>query len=179
MTSGLQMSVAAYAQVVRALGETPTYSVPELAHAPASGQAAADAQLIADGDVKLSPTTARPRGIGPPPNVQSVQGGNPTTQGACVAFAQPILTTPGSTSSVVLRVPAVGLRVIAGAAMTTVAIRRFSPTFAPPVTVAARGALLITARSQGIAAPWYVQLESSTPVRACTAGPIAGATGNS
>jgi hypothetical protein len=164
-----------YFAAERTLG-TPAYTVPQLQKAPSLAQSAADAQLLGDGDVTLGSSGPSPgaatSAAGPAaPAVLGSANGTTARAGSCIRFIPAAALAPGDAASVSLIVVPGRLSVTSAAAPTTVSIRRFAPTFATLGTVGARTSTTLTVRRDSASQPWYVELSSIAPVRACTVSP--------
>ncbi len=172
----VKLTARDYFDAERTLG-TPAYTVAQLRHADAIAQATADSQLVADGDVTLTPGgafagTARSIGrSGAAVPVLAAANGTVARAGACTRFTPAAAFAPGSSASVALTVQPGGLAVTAGAAPATVSIRRFAPTFTRLGAVAGRRSATVSVRRDAASEPWYLQLSSITPVRVCTLRP--------
>jgi hypothetical protein len=158
-----------YFDAERTLG-TPAYTVAQLRHADATAQAAADSQLLGDGDVTL---TSAPAAVaaGPAAGAPAILGsanGTVAHVGACVRFTPAAALAPGSAASISLIVVPGRLSVTAAHAPATVSMRRFAPTFTTLGTVAAGRSAAVSVRRDSASDPWYLQVSSIAPVQACT-----------
>jgi hypothetical protein len=164
-----------YFTAVDALG-TPAYSVGQLLHASPAAQASADAQLVSDGDVKL--TSASPGARSGPalaapsaaPAVQSAVGGTVVRTSACVRLVGAATSASGAPSSITVRAAPGALSIVTGQAPATVAVRRFAPTFTALGTVQAGGAAVVTVRGGAAPRLWQLRLQTVTGARICTVG---------
>jgi hypothetical protein len=140
-----------YLKAAHALG-TPAYTVVELEHANPAAQGAADAQSVADGDVKLG-------GVTDP---------SPSRRGACKQFLPQAVVAPGQGSTFALELGSGRVSLGAGAAPVTVSVRRFAPAFTALATVQAHGSAIVSLYRDRAPQPWHLQLQSLAPVRVCT-----------
>jgi hypothetical protein len=163
----IDITAGQYFNAERALG-TPAYTVAELEHSNAAAQAAADAQSLADGDVKLAGVAdpAPPRGTAAP--IDSASGGVAVRRGACAALLPAAALAPGQASTLALQLNPGTVSVTAGAAPVTISVRRFAPAFTSLGTVRARGSAIVSASSDRAPQPWHVQVQSLAPVRVCS-----------
>ena len=165
-----------YFDAERTLG-TPAYTISQLRQAPAGVQSATDAQLLGDGDVTLASGGSFPAATnsaaGPAvaPSVLGSANAATVRAGPCIRFTPAAALAPGSVASVALNVQRGRLAVITDAAAATIAIRRFAPTYTTLGTVAARSSATLTVRPDAVSDPWYLELSSIAPVRACTLRP--------
>jgi hypothetical protein len=166
---GFDLTAGDYFTAERALG-TPAYTVAQLQHASPAAQRFADAQLLADGDVQLAAATASPSPSGAPVGVVGVSGGTIARQGLCVRFTPAATLAPGASSSLTLRLGPGRVRVSARSAAVTLAARRFSPAPVAFGTVAPGGAGVVTVAADRSPLPWFLQFQSTAPVRVCTVG---------
>jgi hypothetical protein len=164
-----------YFAAERTLG-TPAYTLVQLRQLGGTAGSAADSQLLADGDVTLTPAAdplgrARTiRSAGRPPSLVSSADLTAARAGSCLVFTPPAALAPGSVASATLNARPGRLWVKAGAAPATVSARRFAPTPTSLGSVAARGSAIVTVRRDAAPNPWYLELSSIAPVRACTLG---------
>lgn len=172
----VKLSAHSYFDAQRALG-SPAYTIPQLRHADAIAQSAADSQLLADGDVTFTsrpafPVTTRSAArTGAAPSVLTSSNGTVARAGACIRFTPAAALAPGGAASVSLIVVPGGLSVTTAAAPATLTVRRFAATLTPLGTVAARRSTIMTIRRDSASKPWYLELSSIAPVRACTLRP--------
>jgi hypothetical protein len=152
---------------------SPAYSLAQLRSADAVAQTAADAQLLADGDVTLgsaSLATVNPAssaGIAPsPPSVTSMTNGTTSVSSSCVRFTPAASLAPATVASFSLKLGE-GVTVTTSGASATLAVRRFAPTFTALGTLAADRSTQLTVRPGSAPDPWYLQLTSVSPVRVC------------
>ena len=165
----IRLSAGAYFAAARTLG-TPAYTVAQLRGANALAQSSADAQLLADGDVTLTPGRSRaPTGAagGQTPAVVAAANGVVTRAGSCRRFAPPAALAPGAVATVSLRLAPAGVSLTAGRSAVSLAVRRFAATPTPLGTLAAGRAATVTTRGDATTAPWYLQLTSIAPIRIC------------
>lgn len=163
----IRLPARSYFDAQRALG-TPAYTIAQLRRADVNAQSAADAQLLADGDVRLRPAGARTtaRAVAPLDAAASTNG-TVSRAGACLRFTPAAALTPGGIAAVSLIVAPGALSVTSAGAPTTLSVRRFAATFTSLGTVAARASATVTIRRDAATEPWYLQLSSVAPVRAC------------
>jgi hypothetical protein len=163
----VSITAGGYFAAERALG-TPADSTDQLAHAPANARTTADAELIGEGAVVLSPGTSPATAGGAAPGVLATTDGSAASAGACTQFAPSVSLTPGATSRVLLVVEPGAVRVTAGTAPVTVAARRFGPATVPLGTIGPNRSAIVLVRRDGAAQPWRLQLASAAAVRSCT-----------
>jgi hypothetical protein len=169
--SFVKMSARQYFAAERSLG-TPAYTLAQLRGANATAQAAADSQLLVDGDLDLRPEPEfTGAGAGPAPSVVAVAGGTVARAGDCVRFTPAAALPPGAIASITLRVAPGTISLSAAAASASVAFRRFAPTTTALGTIAAHGTGAVTIRRDLAADPWYLDVSSIGPVRACHVAP--------
>jgi hypothetical protein len=159
----------------RALG-SPAYTTPQLLHADAIAQSTADSQLLADGDVTVTsgPAVAQTRSIaraGAAVPVLGSANGTVARAGSCIRFTPAAALAAGSAASVSLVVGPGGLSVTAAAAPATLSVRRFAATLTPLGALAAGSSAIVTIQRDAASEPWYLELSSIAPVRACTLRP--------
>jgi hypothetical protein len=171
----VDLTAAAYFSAERAMG-SPAYSIAQLRTAPGAAQAAADSQLLADGDVTLAAasTTSVPASLGEsgatPSGVAAAEG-TVTRTGSCVRFVPVAALAPGLSASIAFTAGPGHVSVSAGAAPVSIAARRFAATFAPVGSVTARHVATVAIRHDPATEPWVLQLSSIAPVTACTLVP--------
>jgi hypothetical protein len=172
----VKLSARSYFEAERTIG-SPAYTVAQLRYADSAGQSAADSQLLADGDVTLASGPAfvgaasPPARAGAPPAVFASTNGTVGSGGTCIRFTPAAALAPGSAASVSLIVHPGRFSVTAGAAPSTLSIRRFAATPTPLGTVAALHSAIVTVRGDSAPEPWYLELSSIAPVRGCSVGP--------
>jgi hypothetical protein len=160
----LQIPVHDYLAAAADLG-SPAYSPDELAAAPETPRAAADAQMIR----LLGLHTAAESALPPPPATppvatEAVRGGTVTVRAGCV-----VLEPTGPGANLVLRLPpgGVSLRVAPGAS-ASVALRRFADAFAAPLAPVAGGTSAVVAIPRDrVARPWEASITADQKVEAC------------
>ena len=164
----LTLTAGDYFDAERSLG-TPAYTIAQLRRASGLAQSTADSQLMADGDVTLRPapiaTTAT--GAGATVRVLSSANGAVASSGSCIRFTPSAALPPAATASVSLIVLPGRLSVSAGAAPATLSVRRFAATQTPVGTIGAGRSAIVTIRRDLAPEPWYLELSSIAPVRAC------------
>jgi hypothetical protein len=169
----VKLSAGAYFDARRTLG-SPAFTIAQLRTADANAQSTADSQLLADGDVTLTsgPASAGTRHsiapAGAAVRVLASTNGTVARAGSCIRFTPEAALAPGSPASVSLFVVAGRLSVTAAATRATLSVRRFATTLTPLGTVSAQSSAIVTIRRDSTSLPWYVQLSSIAPVRACT-----------
>jgi hypothetical protein len=152
-----------------ALG-TPADSIAQLAHAPAGARTGADAELIGERAIVLSPGVSPAPPAGAAPGIAVAADGYAKRYGACVEFAPLSAITPGATSSVTLILAPGAVRVTAGASPVTVAAERFGPAPATLGAVAPSQSAIVLVRRDAAAAPWQLEVRSSAAAHVCTLG---------
>ena len=163
--SFVRLTARQYFTAERTLG-TPAYTLAQLRGADASAQVAADSQLLVDGDLDLRPASAIEGGTAPP-TVIAATGGTTARAGGCVRFTPAAALPPAATASFTLRVAPGTISLSASTAPASVAYRRFAPTTAALGTVAAHRTGAVTIRRDRAPDPWYLEVSSIGPVRAC------------
>jgi hypothetical protein len=169
----IKLSARSYFSAADALG-TPAFTAAQLQHADLSAQAAADAQLIADGTIALrgagGPGDVAGAG-GRPPTVDSATDGTATRARGCVRFVPSAALAPGAIGTLAVTVGAGpdAVSVNDTDAATTVSVRRFAPTFTALGTAQAGASAVVLIRHDATGQPWHVQLQSLSPIRICSA----------
>ncbi|MBV9916724.1 MAG: hypothetical protein JO153_09500 [Solirubrobacterales bacterium] len=150
-----------------ALG-TPADSNQQLARVPATARAVADNELIGERAIVLSPGISPAAAGGAPPSVSSITEGFVTRSGACARFKPASVLRPGAVSSVALTLRPGAIRLIAGSAPVTLAVRRFGPTAATLGTVGPGRSAVVLVRRDSAGDPWQLELRGGAAVRACS-----------
>lgn len=169
----VKLTAGDYFDAERTLG-TPAYTLSQLGRAGGLAQSSADSQLLADGDVTLTPASAAAAHsvghAGAAVPVLASSNGTLARAGACLRFTPAAALAPGSTASVSVIVQPGRLSVTAAADPATVSVRRFTPTFTPLGAVAALQLRAVTVRRDLASNPWYLEVSSIAPVRVCRLG---------
>ncbi len=162
------MTAGSYFAARDALG-TPADSVAELVHASGGAQATADAELIGEGAILLSPGVSHAPAGGAAPAIVTSSGGSTAATGSCVSFTPSPALPPGAKSSVEISLEPGAVRVTVGPGPVTVSAQRFGPSADGALGTIGPGrtAILLVRRD---AAPqrWKLTLAANVPVRACT-----------
>jgi hypothetical protein len=161
------MTAGSYFAAQDALG-TPADSVAQLADASAGAQSTADAELIGEQSVVLSPGHSPLPDGGTAPGVTASAGGTGARSGPCVTFTPAAASAPGASSSLTLALGSGAIRVTSGAAPITVGARRFGPTANPIGTIGPGRSAIILVRHDAAPQPWQLTLASDASIRACT-----------
>ena len=170
LSSFVKISARRYLEAERSLG-TPAYTLAQLRVADAAAQVAADSQLLDDGDLNLRPEPGV-AGARAAPSVVAASDGTVSRAGGCVRFTPAAALPPGATASITLRVAPSRISLSATTASAAVAFRRFAPTTTALGSVAAHRTGAVTIRGDLAADPWYLDVSSIGPVRACLVAPL-------
>ncbi|HEY0632431.1 MAG TPA: hypothetical protein VGC98_10280 [Thermoleophilaceae bacterium] len=159
-----QIVAGAYLETIRDLGSSPAYSEEQLAALDEGHRQLADGVFVRGYGLALVPGSARP--AGPAPAAQPDSAVRIRRSGSCVT-AQPAV--PGTSETVVLRVPLGGMSLSAPGAGVT--LRRYAAGFtgAPALTGDAGAAVLRIPRDRS-PRPWYAQVANARSLRACGLG---------
>jgi hypothetical protein len=150
------LTAGGYFEAARSLG-TPAAGPSTITGGPEGARMVADEQLIHIHGIRLQPANGALR-LGAAPPVDAVGGGSATRQGACVVFKPASFSPVGATVQIQLPVPSAGLTVRAGAAATTVGVRRFAEQFQTVGTLAPGAGATLRIAPDLAAAPWHLQL---------------------
>jgi hypothetical protein len=168
----MRLTAGAYFSAERALG-TPAYSVSELLRADPVAQSAADGQLENDGTITLGPIPRSTASAAAPIAVDTVTTGTVSRAGGCARLLPLASMPPGATGALVLTVPAgdTTVSIDAGRAPVSISYRRFSQSFTNLGEVRIAGSGLVRIHSDAAIQPWFLELASIAPVRACSGAP--------
>jgi hypothetical protein len=161
------MTAGSYFAAQDALG-TPADSIAQLAGASAGAQTTADAELIGEQAILLSPGTSSASAGGTAPAVVTITAGSTTDAASCRRFTPSPALAPGEKSSIEISLAPGAVRVTAGGGPVTVSAQRFGPTAVALGTIGPGRSAIVLVRRDAAPQPWKLTLAGDVPVRACT-----------
>jgi hypothetical protein len=161
------MTAGSYFAAENALG-TPADSIAELADASAGAQATADAELIGEKAVLLSPGVSRAPTGGAAPAIVTSSGGSAAHAASCVRFTPSAALPPGTTSSIEIALAPGAVRLTTGPGPVTVSAQRFGAAGPVLGTIGPERSAIVFVRRDAAPELWKLTLTGGVPVRACT-----------
>jgi hypothetical protein len=166
--SFFSLDAGSYFSAEKAMG-TPGSSPAQLARQPEYAREAADAELVRIQRITPVAASSTPVG-GTRPVVESAAGGSVAGQGACVVFMPSDVTNASTSASLVVRVPAAGLRLTAGGGSATLLVRRFADEFRAIGTLAAPTPAAMRIAPDRAPQPWHLEVVPMDKISVCGLG---------